>query len=95
MRCVLAGFQHKDYLSKASGKQVQGTNLFFVCPSSYDDVQGQEVCTEFVRPEILQGVNLAPGGTYELEYGKGYGGKAVVTSITQVIAPTNQPAKGA
>jgi hypothetical protein len=82
---ILVGYQHKNYTSKASGKQVVGTNLFFVCPAQYDDVKGSEVCTEFVRPELLKGVLLNPGNHYEILYAKGYGGKAVISDIIPVI----------
>ena len=86
MQHTLIGYQKKDYVSKATGKQVNGVNLFLACQSSYADVEGQEVCTEFVKPELVNGFPLTVGGKYDIEFGKGFGGKAVVARITPVKA---------
>lgn len=81
---TLLGYQYKDYVSKTSGKQVVGVNLFFSYPSRAKDFQGQEVLTEFARPEVTNGVDLQLGNQYELLYGRGFGGKAVLVGVREV-----------
>ncbi len=99
-KCILVGYQLKDYFSKASNRQVQGYNLHLVGPaaSASTDAQalkGSEVSTEFVRPDMVQGVQLAVGNAYDVEYGKGFNGRAVVAAIHPLIETAPAPLRAA
>ena len=90
VKCVLAGFQHKDYVSKTSNARVIGCNLFLIGPRAQDSqdyqaMHGSEVFTEFVRPDVFQGVQLAVGGLFDVEYGRGFNGKASVIALSPLI----------
>lgn len=95
-KCILVGYQLKDYFSKASNRQVQGYNLHLVGPAALAStdaqaLKGSEVFTEFVRPDIVQGVQLAVGNAYDVEYGRGFNGKASVAAVHPLIEATPAP----
>ena len=78
---ILVGYRTVNYTNKNTGKPVVGTNLYLVVPPSMEETEGQEVTSEFVRPEVLQGVALRPGMKCEIIYSKGFGGKVVVSRL--------------
>ena len=78
---TLVGYRKVSYTQKTTGKLVEGYNLYMVVPPTMDGTIGHEVINEFVKPEIVASVDLKVGMNCEIVYGKGFGGKAVVTRL--------------
>jgi len=82
MKCTLVGYREVDYVNKA-GKNVLGKNLYLMCGSARVDVFGKEVLEEFVRDELVGSQPLRLDCEIDIEYGRGYQGKATVIAVTQ------------